>query len=231
MLFWAIITITVSILALVHAFPSRGKYTSISHDNHQGKVIGNLAAREEFQGNFHPSKAGAAFRGCRWRWNFPVICSWEKFPHLSQERPKNRVDISPRTLPREEIVVGFSLDLCKWWGLGTILKNSTQEYGLQTHPVFGKGNFPKTLPREEIVVGFSPDLCRWWVLETILKSQKLYPRKCFTDPPRNWEGKFPKNSSQGRNSGWIFPDLCRWWESFSKTLPKEMFYRPTQELE
>ena len=90
--------------------------------------------------------------------SFPVICSWEKFPHLSQERPKNRVDISPRTLPREEIVVGFSR-ICA-----------------------DGGNH----------------------------SQKLFPRKCFTDPPRNWNRKFPQNFSQARISDWIFPGHCRW---------------------
>ena len=90
-------------------------------------------------------------------------------------------------------------------GSGTILKNSTQEYGLQTHPGFGKGNFPKTLPREEIVVGFSR-ICA----DGGNHSQKLFPRKCFTDPPRNWNRKFPQNFSQARISDWIFPGHCRW---------------------
>ena len=69
-------------------------------------------------------------------------------------------------------------------------------------------------------------------------SQKLYPRKCFTDPPRNGEGKFPKtlpreeivagfvqmlgiilkNSSQG-NVLQTHPGIGK--GNFPKTLPRQ----------
>ena len=102
------------------------KYESVGHDKRSGvnilafniiiimeKLLENWRLGKSFREISTRRRRVPPIEGVAEGGSFPVICSWEKFPHLSQERPKNRVDISPRTLPREEIVVGFSLVLCK----------------------------------------------------------------------------------------------------------------------
>ena len=121
----------------------RGKYTCISHNNHYGKVIGKLPAREEFRGNSHPPKA---------------VVSSEYAVGENSHTPHKEMFYSywegklPKNSSQGRNTYWIFPGHCRW---RNIYKPLSRDFFCRTRN--RGGNFPKTLPREEIVIAFFQD--------------------------------------------------------------------------